>query len=1128
MTSAEAGVGSAGSHRSRAPLDRRWGVFRRRVCYAGVVFALLFGVSVAASEARTFQASAVGHPTFASPHSNPIAIGGGFVYAANTPADTVDVIDVATRRLARRIRVGIDPVSIAVRPDGSEVWVANHVSDSVSIIDSDPASPTFHTVVGTVQDIHPQRFSTRFDEPVGVAFASDGKAYVALSTSNRIAIVDVPTRAVTGHLPIRAQDPRAIAVRGDRLYVAAFESNNQTQLSGCLEDDIDGDACTFDAVEHVFSNNNVLSLGYDADIVKNAELPDRDLFVFDTTTDLPTAIVNSVGTLLYGLAVDSRGRVFVAQTDARNDANGRAGTRGHGLAEMENRAFLNQITRVDCAAPRCARPVVYDLEPLPPQHPAPGRALATPFAIQVSEDDATLVVTAAGSDKLFTVDAETGRVLGRTQVGAAPRGIALVSNEVGAPVRAWVLNAVGNSVSLVTMSSPQRPKVVKTIALEDPTHPTAKQGRIAFNDADASSTGTFSCESCHPDNHTDQLIWVLDTPACDKGEGAAADVRLDAGCTQVPPRLTMPVRGLRDTQPYHWDGIPGDPYGGNNTASINANVEPNCAIDDPTSCTRVLVDGSMGTTMCDVTACSANDEGKAGLLDGETRDALADYILSVPFPPAPERPFDNVLTPSAQAGFHEFNFVNESADRTTGAQTCGACHRMPFLVSTNTPGTGMDAPTWRGAYERWMITPQARTNIIDLMQIVNMDTTFPERDIWILGGASENIWQMVLQGGTGFSGAFGRQVTLDSASADAPATLKLLQALERAARDGAVVLQGEGMHVVDGEAQPVAFEFVRNRYRLLGTREARDRAWLTSTAAAGQLTATFTARAGPNVDFLDHPQPAVWPVAAIEAQTRTVEIPFLSDDLVLRVNARYVLQDASVFVDGRRVAGTVRCESGLLPACDDEIALVQLDAPPRLGGLRFLQLQNPGGLFSNDVLFFSEQAPRREQRNNLITSRGHFGNGTWDNGLNRLWRGEPRSHWNTVVAINGSSTGTVSGSGGLVRVNVNAASEQPWHVQLSHPVTVAGGQEYTLCYRARAVAPRFMTAYMDTNTPNWRNTSGGQFRADLTTSFQRFQHTFTIEESDLTGRVAFDFAQSEHNVLIDDIGLYEGANCGRP
>ena len=35
----------------------------------------------------------VGHPTFNSPHASPIAMSGGHVFVANTPADTVDVID---------------------------------------------------------------------------------------------------------------------------------------------------------------------------------------------------------------------------------------------------------------------------------------------------------------------------------------------------------------------------------------------------------------------------------------------------------------------------------------------------------------------------------------------------------------------------------------------------------------------------------------------------------------------------------------------------------------------------------------------------------------------------------------------------------------------------------------------------------------------------------------------------------------------------------------------------------------------------------------------------------------------------------------------------------------------------
>jgi YVTN family beta-propeller protein len=500
-----------------------------------------------------------------SPHSSPIVISGGRVFVVNTPADTVDVIDAATRAITARINVGIDPVSIAVRPDGNEVWVSNHVSDSVSVIDSDPASPTHLQVVATVQDLDPVSKATRFDEPVGIAFASNSKAYVALSSENQIAVVDVATRRITNKLTITAQDPRAIAVRDGRLYVIPFESNNQTQISGCTGA-LDGDLCTFDATEHVITNNNVLSLFAVVDIVKHPQVPDRDLYIFDTTTDQLVEVVNTLGTLLYGLAVDSTGRVFVAQTDGRNDVNGRAGTLGHGLAEMENRAFLNQVTSVDCAGGNCGTPTFIDLELLP------GSALATPFAIQVSDDDSTLVVSAASSNKLFTLDTTSGAVLGRVDVGAVPRGIALTSDVDGAPEQAWVLNAVANSISLVDVSDPANPLVTASILLDDPTHPAVKAGRAAFNDANASTTGTFSCESCHPDGGTDQLLWVLDTPICSA-----------AGCTQIPPRITMPIRGLRDTAPYHWDGIPGDPYGGRNTANINGNEAPNCDLDQPES-----------------------------------------------------------------------------------------------------------------------------------------------------------------------------------------------------------------------------------------------------------------------------------------------------------------------------------------------------------------------------------------------------------------------------------------------------------------------------------------------------------------------------------------------------------------
>ena len=1081
-----------------APADlRRWVACAALALLAGVAT----GATGAAEDDAESTADGVGHPVFLSPHARPLAISGSFVYVANTPADTLDIIDTSSRAVVARVSTGIDPVSVAVRPDGKEVWVANHVSDSVSVIDIDSGSDTYRQVVATVQEVDAGTFATRFDEPAGIAFASDAKAYVALSPSNRVAIVDVPTRSVTGHLDIRAQDPRAIAVRGDRLYVIPFESNNQSQLSGCVSSGIDGDTCTFDAVEHVFTNNNVLSTGYDADIVTHDRVPDRDLFVYDTGTDELVETVTGVGTLLYGVAVDSEGNVFVAQADARNTSNGRAGTEGHGLAQMENRAFLNQVTKVACPTAGCADPERFDLEPLPPQHPAAGMALATPFGIQVSDDDSTLVVTAAGSDKVFTVDADTGDVLGRVSVDAVPRGIALVSDAHGAPSEAWVLNAVANTVSLVDVSSTDSPTLTTTVALEDPTDPEIKRGRIAFNDADASSTGTFSCESCHPDGHTDQLLWVLATPECDV-----------EGCTQIPPRLTMPVRGIRDTAPYHWDGIPGDPYGGRNTSSINADVEPNCSLDDPVSCTRFLVDGTMANTMCDQDDCPTNDEDKAGLMDADDRDALSRFILGIPYPPAPERPVDNVMTDQARAGFFEFSFINDSGE-TTGAQTCGSCHLPPFLVSTNTPGTGMDAPTWRGAYDRWTMLPQGRLNIIDLMTIVRMDDTFPERDMWILAGASPDIWQMVRQGSTGFHGAFARQVTLNTDTAQTSGTRSMLAKLEQAAADGAIVLRGEGVRkAASGNVHAVAMEYRNGRYEAIEGRGVWGSHRLRQNAANGDMVVTLTARAGSGVG-VEHRQPALWPVADIEAQVRNVEIPFLTDTSTLRINARHIEEDAAIFVDGSRVEGSVGCEVGTMPDCDDEIVVVTFTENPEPGGLRFLQLQNPRGLFSNDLMFFSEQSDLPARSGNLITSGGAFTAGQFDD------------NWNTVELVANS----IDERNGAVYVDVDSAHDDPWRAQISHAVMVVSGQEYTLCYRARSQgAGRFITAYVDTNLDDWRNLSGGQHRADLSLSWRSFSHTFTIGETDLKARVAFDFAQSALDVWIDDIGLYEGRSCGTP
>ena len=879
-----------------------------------------------------------------SPQFRPIAISGDYVFVANTPNNTVDMIDSKTHSIQRIVPVGIEPVGLAIRPDGKELWVTNHVSDSVSIIDLDPESLTRFRIIHTIDDNDTKTKSTRFDEPVGVVFADNKKAYVSLSSQNQIAVIDVESRSITKRLRIPAQDPRGMVVRNGFLYVIPFESNNQTQLSGGRKEDIDGDLVTFDAWDHSIHNNNVLSLGHVVDVVKNPKVPDRDLFVFDTETEQLVDTVSSLGTLLYGITADSTGSIFVAQTDARNDVNGRAGSKKHGLLELDNRPFFNRITKVHWSDKiGAAKPSIHmmELEPLPPEHPTHDTTFATPFAIEISEDDQYLYLTSAGSDLLSVHDAKQGRLLGSCKVGAVPQGLAIEYREAN-PIYAWVLNAASNSVMQVDIQDPNSPRLVRKIDLQDPTDAAVKRGRIAFSTARASSTGTFSCASCHPDGHTDQLLWVLATP-------------IVTGGNQIMPRSTMPIRGLRDTAPFHWDGIPGDPFGGIHSGSIRTSVNPNADIRNPESTTRHLIDGGLASTMARVGDNRKNDEGKPGLLDASERDDMAKFLLSVPYPPAPRRAYDNHLSNNAARGFKLFHVDGDLDPGKPKPNVCGDCHRMPHLVSTNTPGTGMDAPTWRGAYDRWLILPQGRLNIIDFDFFKRIiEDGAPERNVWQMswGGRPrfDPVWDMVLEGSTGFPGAFARQVTFNRKTADSLQARQLAEALVQASKQETIELKALGVRLDSQDAWDFEIQADSQtesglRFGSHGKSQEIQLDEIISLAKQGQLVLTFTAVLGHRAT-VDNPQPQLWTTGNMHQQRGRQVFPIAYGPRNnLRMSGRYFGSDAWLFVDGKRVSGSITIGES------DEVQ-VELDALPEQG-IHFLQVQQPHGFISNDFIFFS-------------------------------------------------------------------------------------------------------------------------------------------------------------------------------
>ena len=67
--------------------------------------------------AASTDTSQPGFQLFMSPHVNPILALGSHVYVTNTPNGTVDVIDADTRVVVQQIEVGLEPMSLAAKPD---------------------------------------------------------------------------------------------------------------------------------------------------------------------------------------------------------------------------------------------------------------------------------------------------------------------------------------------------------------------------------------------------------------------------------------------------------------------------------------------------------------------------------------------------------------------------------------------------------------------------------------------------------------------------------------------------------------------------------------------------------------------------------------------------------------------------------------------------------------------------------------------------------------------------------------------------------------------------------------------------------------------------------------------------
>jgi DNA-binding beta-propeller fold protein YncE len=669
----------------------------RLTCLA-LVAALLAASSAFAGSFVTFESGQV-RPLALSPD-------GTKLFAVNTPDDRLEIFDVTSGTPVHTgsVTVGMEPVAVAARTN-TEVWVVNHLSDSVSVVSIAPPAPR---VVNTI---------VTYDEPRDIVFALGGlRAYVttanrywASSSSvqttpgiGRAAVMRYlisPSGAVSGSsFPILFTDtPRALAVTPDgfTVYAAGFQTGNQTTSISEPQVCNGGAAatpCTLDNVDHYpgglpAPNANVQSIAapetglivqYDEasgewrdELLRDwsegvkFSLPDTDVFAIDGNTGVVTGSIAHVGTILYDMAVNPvSGKLYVTNTEARNAAR----FEGPGiLAGHSVRGHLHEsrITVIDggVATPRhLNKHIDYGVVPSPPG--VKEKSLSLPLGMAVSSDGATLYVAAMGSNAIGVFD--TTELENDTFVpdaadhipvsGGGPTGLVLDE----ARDRLYVLTRFDNAVTTIDLATKTE---IGVAALHNPEPAKVVAGRrFLYDAAYTTSNGESPCGSCHVFGDFDSLAWDLGNPD-GLVENNTNPFRVSNPFDMSQPKFhpmkgpmtTQSLRGMAHDGPMHWRG---------DRRKLNEPLDEEGAFK--------AFNGAFDDLL-----------GRGSQLTAAEMQQFTDFILEVTYPPNPLRNLDDTLSDSEERGRDIF-FNRDPMDT---FQTCNGCHRLaPEVHAFGTDG----------------------------------------------------------------------------------------------------------------------------------------------------------------------------------------------------------------------------------------------------------------------------------------------------------------------------------------------------------------------------------------------------------------------------------------------------------
>jgi YVTN family beta-propeller protein len=412
--------------------------------------------------------------TFESGHVRPLAMSadGTRLFAVNTPNNSLEIFSITATGLAlqARVVVGLEPVAVAVR-SATEVWVVNHLSDSVSVV----------TLSGTP---HVTRTVLVGDEPRDIVFAGSNN-YAFITTAHRgqqrtnpsiasvpgagdpqLTTASVPRADVwifnpaslgetVGGTPVKiaalfGDTPRALAVSPDRstVYAAVLSSGNQTttvnQESVCnfflefipcatLEDEtpffnnimpggLPGPSTNAEGKQapevglivkfNKATNRWEDTLGRNWNNGVRFRLPDKDVFAIDANTLNQTAFYTGVGTTLFNMVTNPvSGKLYVSNSEAQNLARFE-GPGAFGGSTVQGNLAQMRVTVISGTSitPRhLNKHIDYTtLASEPGFDPTTKNfSLSTPLGMAVSSDGTRLYVAAFGSSKIGVFNTAT-------------------------------------------------------------------------------------------------------------------------------------------------------------------------------------------------------------------------------------------------------------------------------------------------------------------------------------------------------------------------------------------------------------------------------------------------------------------------------------------------------------------------------------------------------------------------------------------------------------------------------------------------------------------------------------------------------------------------------------------------